>query len=168
MLELQKERLLAKLGQVDASLKKHPTLDAAAIERRVGRWLGRYTSAERLVEVKVCRDEQNRAIGLEIKERIDRSAWAQLAHGAYLLRTNCTERDPAKLWKWYMQLQQAEAAFRLSKNDLWLRPVFHQKTKRVEGHILVCFFGPCTVANFGNVDERQRAWAVALVNCSKK
>jgi transposase len=50
-----------------------------------------------------------------------------------------SERDPRKLWKWYLQLQQAEAAFRTSKTDLGLRPIFHQKTERVEAHILVSF-----------------------------
>jgi transposase len=49
------------------------------------------------------------------------------------------EKDPAQLWRWYMQLTQAEDAFRISKSDLHLRPVFHQKTERVEAHILVCF-----------------------------
>lgn len=62
-----------------------------------------------------------------------------LAKGAYLLRTNCTETDPAKLWRWYMQLTQAEAAFRTAKSDIGLRPVYHQKTERVEAHLLVCF-----------------------------
>jgi transposase len=38
-----------------------------------------------------------------------------------------------------MQLTQAEDAFRISKSDLSLRPVFHQKTERVQAHILVCF-----------------------------
>jgi hypothetical protein len=33
----------------------------------------------------------------------------------------------------------AEDAFRISKSDLCLRPVFHHKEKRVEAHILVCF-----------------------------
>ena len=51
----------------------------------------------------------------------------------------CLETDPAKLWHWYLQLQQAEAAFRISKSDLWLRPLYHHKTKRVEAHILICF-----------------------------
>ena len=60
-------------------------------------------------------------------------------HGAYLLRTNCTETDPAQLWRWYIQLIQAEAAFRTAKSDLKLRPVFHRRTDRVEAHILVCF-----------------------------
>ena len=47
--------------------------------------------------------------------------------------------DPAKLWRWYIQLTQAEECFRISKTDLHLRPVFHQKTGRVQAHILVCF-----------------------------
>jgi transposase len=53
--------------------------------------------------------------------------------------TNCLEKNPAQLWRWYMQLTQAEDAFRISKSDLSLRPVFHQKSERVEAHILVCF-----------------------------
>jgi len=89
--------------------------------------------------VTVQRDANNHACGLSITERAERTTWAQHAHGAYLLRTNCPEKDPAKLWRWYMQLSQAEAAFRISKSDLSLRPVFHQKTERVEAHILVCF-----------------------------
>jgi hypothetical protein len=62
-----------------------------------------------------------------------------LVKGAYLLRTNCTETDPAKLWRWYIQLTQAEAAFRSAKSDMGLRPIYHQKTERVEAHLLICF-----------------------------
>jgi hypothetical protein len=62
-----------------------------------------------------------------------------LVKGAYLLRTNCTETDPAKLWRWYIQLTQAEAAFRSAKSDIGLRPIYHQKTQRVEAHLLICF-----------------------------
>jgi hypothetical protein len=54
-------------------------------------------------------------------------------------RTNCTETDSAKVWEWYLQLQQSEAAFRHAKGDLSLRPIFHHKNGRVEAHILVCF-----------------------------
>ena len=139
MLELQRQRLLAKLQQLNRSLAKCPRRDAGAVERRIGRWLGRYPGAEKLLDVQVERNGQGQATGLEIIQRAERSAWAEHAHGAYLLRTNCTETDPVKLWRWYIQLQQAEAAFRTSKNDLALRPVYHQKTERVEAHILVCF-----------------------------
>jgi transposase len=139
MLALQRQRLLAKLHQTDASLRKHPAKDPGAVERRIGRWLGRYAAAGRLLSVHVERSAEGHATGLTITERSERTAWAQHAHGAYLLRTNCTERDPAQLWRWYMQLTRAEEAFRISKSDLNLRPVFHQKTGRVEAHILVCF-----------------------------
>ena len=44
-----------------------------------------------------------------------------------------------ELWKAYIQLTEAEAAFRIHKSDLKIRPVWHHKTERVEAHILVCF-----------------------------
>ena len=139
MLELQRQRLMARLRQTDRTLRQHPVKDPGQVERRIGRWLGRFPAAERLIEVRVERDTEGRATGLTITERAERTAWARHAHGAYLLRTNCTERDPAQLWRWYMRLTQAEDAFRISKSDLSLRPVFHQSTERVEAHILVCF-----------------------------
>jgi transposase len=139
MIELARQRLRAQLDKTHASLQRRPVQDAGKIERRIGRWLGRFPAAERLIEVTVERDGQQRACGLKISERAERAQWAAHAHGAYLLRTNCLEQDPAQLWRWYMQLTRAEDAFRISKSDLHLRPVFHQKTGRVEAHILICF-----------------------------
>jgi transposase len=139
MLEQQRVRLLNQLNKTDATLRRHPAKDPGKIERRIGRWLGRYAGAEKLLEVTVERDDKGRACSLQIIEKADRRSWAQLAHGAYLLRTNCTEKDPAQIWRWYIQLTRAEECFRISKSDLHLRPVFHQLTERVEAHILVCF-----------------------------
>jgi transposase len=139
MLERQAERLLAQLVAIDASLRKKPNADLGAVGRRLGRWLGRYPAADKLFVVEVLADAAGAACALTIACRLDRSQWAQQAHGAYLLRTNCLEKDPARLWQWYLQLTQAEAAFRTEKSDLHLRPIFHQKTERVEAHILVCF-----------------------------
>jgi transposase len=139
MLELAYTRLRAELDKTHAGLQKRPVKDAGQIERRIGRWLGRFPAAERLLTIRVERNAEGHATGLTITEHGERHAWAQQAHGAYLLRTNCTEKDPAQLWRWYIQLSQAEDAFRISKSDLSLRPVFHQKTQRVEAHILVCF-----------------------------
>ncbi len=139
MIELQRERLRTQLDKTHATLQRHPGQDPGKIERRIGRWLGRFPAAERLLEVIVQRDAGGRACGLQITGRAERTAWVRHAQGAYLLRTNCPEKDPAKLWHWYMQLTQAEDAFRICKSDLSLRPVFHQKTERVQAHILVCF-----------------------------
>ena len=56
-----------------------------------------------------------------------------------MLRSNVTDWSPEELWHAYMQLTEAEAAFRIQKTDLQLRPIWHQKQGRVEAHILVCF-----------------------------
>ena len=163
MIELARKRLRAQLDKTHTSLQKRPARDVGAIERRIGRWLGRFPAAERLISVVAERNPEGRASGLKITEHADRSAWAELAHGAYLLRTNCTEKDPAKLWRWYIQLSQAEDAFRISKSDLNLRPVFHQKTQRVEAHILVCFL---TLALCRTLEMWMRA--KGLGNCSRQ
>jgi len=137
MLERQRERLRAHLEAIDASLRKR-SQDPESVGRRIGRWLGRHTAAEKLFRVEVI-VEGGRAVRLQVEEDESRRDWAQAAHGAYLLRTNCTETDPVQLWKWYMHLTEVEDAFRISKSDLGLRPVFHQRQDRVEAHLLICF-----------------------------
>jgi len=62
-----------------------------------------------------------------------------LSEGCYLLRSNVTDWSDEDLWKAYIQLTEAEAAFRVHKSDLRLRPIWHQKEDRVLAHILVCF-----------------------------
>jgi hypothetical protein len=61
------------------------------------------------------------------------------AEGAYLLRTNLEGESEEELWRMYMQLNDAEAAFRTLKQDLSIRPIFHQRDDRVRAHVLVCF-----------------------------
>ena len=67
------------------------------------------------------------------------SEWTAMSDGCYLLRTNLPEKDPAVLWKSYIQLTEAEWAFRITKDELEIRPIWHQNQDRVKGHILVCF-----------------------------
>jgi transposase len=163
LIELARQRLRAQLDKTHASLAKRPARDPGVIERRIGRRLGRFPAAERLIPVTGERNAQGQATGLKIIERAERSAWAEHAHGAYLLRTNWPDIDPAKVWRWYMQLSQAEDAFRISKSDLSLRPVFPQKTERVEAHILVCFL---TLALWRTLEMWMRG--KGLGNCSRQ
>jgi len=139
MLDRQLDRLRTELNQIHARLRRAPEADLEKAGRRIGRWLGKYPAAAGVLVVTLQKDEAARACGLALSERTERLAWSRLAHGAYLLRTNHPGGDPAALWRWYIQLTQAEAAFRTGKSDLHLRPVFHQKTHRVEAHILVSF-----------------------------
>ena len=139
MLQRQSERLTQELIKIDAWLRRSPQVDRETVGRRIGRHLGKYPAAAAIIVAEVLGDEVGRANGLRITSRLDAGQKAQRQKGAYLLRTNCEETDPAKLWRWYIQLTQAEAAFRTAKSDLGLRPIYHHKQDRVRAHILVCF-----------------------------
>jgi hypothetical protein len=78
---------------------------------------------------------------LRRSERKDaaKAAYMRNTEGAYLLRTNLTGESEQELWHMYMQLNNAEAAFRTLKQDIGIRPLFHQVQRRVEAHVLVCF-----------------------------
>ncbi len=69
----------------------------------------------------------------------DKLRQARRREGRYLLRTNLTEDDPAKLWSLYLQLVSVEEAFKNLKGDLAIRPIFHQLEPRIEAHIFIAF-----------------------------
>jgi transposase len=77
--------------------------------------------------------------------RWDRQALRLAAHreGAYLLRTNLTDRTPDTLWRMYVQLTEVEAVFRALKSELAIRPIWHWVGPRVEAHVMVAFLGYC-------------------------
>jgi hypothetical protein len=70
--------------------------------------------------------------------------------GRYLLRTNLTEADPAKLWEYYLRLVAVEEAFKTLKGDLSIRPIFHQLERRIEAHILGAFLAYCLHITLGH------------------
>jgi transposase len=139
MLERQMTHLTEEMLQIDRSLQRNAQGDLDKIGRRIGRWQGKYPAAARLLDIEVIKDHEGRACGLQLSCPLRQGGHPLLSKGAYLLRTNCTETDPAKLWRWYIQLTQAEAAFRTAKSDIGLRPIYYQKTERVEAHLLICF-----------------------------
>ena len=90
--------------------------------------------------------------GANFTYRLDRDKLRQVRRreGRYLLRTNLTESNPAKLWQFYLQLVQVEAAFRTLKGDLAIRPIFHQDESRIEAHIFIAFLAYCLHVTLGN------------------
>jgi transposase len=113
--------------------------DRNKIERRVGRIQARYPQVADLYEMKVV--EAGGALRLEWQALPGRQNWQRAREGAYLLRTNLPPDHPANLWKNYIQLTEAEAAFRALKSELSIRPIFHQLERRAKAHILVAFLG---------------------------
>lgn len=151
------ERLRAMAARCE---KQHR--DTQKVEREVGRMLGQNTRAARLFQVTVEKREDGGA-RLTWKKIEGVRDWATLSAGCYLLRTNVLDWTDEELWKTYMQLTEAEAAFRIHKTDLSIRPIWHQKEERVLAHILVCFLGYvlwktlgqlCRQANLGDEPRR--------------
>jgi transposase len=131
------EKIEERLRKMAARCEKQRR-DVQKVEREVGGMLGQNTRARRLFDVQVKPREDGGA-QLTWKKIEGLRDWATLSAGCYLLRTNVLDWTDEELWKTYMQLTEAEAAFRIHKTDLSLRPIWHQKEERVLAHILVCF-----------------------------
>ena len=116
-MQLKREELLMKLG---AARAKAP-------------------AAWRLVDIKVAAKEA--AFTYQLNRRKLRQV--RRREGRYLLRTNLSGQDPAQLWQFYIQLVEIEAAFKTLKDDLGLRPIYHQLEQRIEAHIFVAFMAYC-------------------------
>ena len=92
-------------------------------------------SAWRLVQINIPQGEEP----FEFSLRKDKLCKIRRREGRYLLRTNLVGRDPAEMWEFYTQLVHVEEAFKTLKGDLGIRPIHHQKEKRIEAHIFVAF-----------------------------
>ncbi len=127
--------------------------DPMKVEREIGRLLGQNTRAAKLFEVTVEKTKHGSA-RIEWKKAETARDWATLTAGCYLLRTNVTDWSDEALWKAYIQLTEAEAAFRIHKSDLKIRPIWHQKEDRVLAHIFVCFLAYVLWKTLGQMCER--------------
>jgi transposase len=129
------------LASVGRRLKRaRKGVDRDETQRQIGRILERNSRVAKKFDVQL-RHDPTRASQLRLTwtERRDWKQWAELTEGTYILRTNVTDWTGPELWQTYVQLNHAEAAFRIQKSDLSIRPVWHQKAERVNAHILVCF-----------------------------
>ena len=127
------EHLAARL----ARSKKR--LDPATVNRQIGRILQQNQRAAARFTVTLEPDGCPASFHLTVAHNVSFDDWATLSEGAYLLRSNITDWSDQQLWKAYIQLTQAEAAFRIQKDQLNVRPIWHQREDRVQAHILVCF-----------------------------
>jgi len=126
--------LWARLKEISAmSLKREELLMKLGAARSKAR------AAWRLLDVEIA------AEGAGFSYALNRKKLRQVRRreGRYLLRTNLCGREPAQLWQFYIQLVEIEAAFKNLKDDLQLRPIYHQLEQRIEAHIFVAFLAYC-------------------------
>jgi len=148
MREKQRVCLEAELNKLQTRINadKRALRNRSVAERRVGRLSQKYSRAARFFEIDIseCDDPNHKSakrLSITIAQKDEHRQWAELSDGCYLLRTNLQGQDATTLWKIYIGLTQIEDCFRISKHDLGLRPLYHQKQDRTQAHILVCFLG---------------------------
>jgi transposase len=120
--------------------KSKTALDRGQLERQIGRLLERNSRASARYFISLTEDPGMPArLRLKWNIRAEWDDWAKLSEGTYILRSNIHHWTDQELWKTYIQLSEAEAAFRIQKSDLCLRPIWHHKQDRIKAHILICF-----------------------------
>lgn len=139
MRELAMKRLETGFSKLAFAVSSGRLKDDKKIHIKIGKILGRYPSAAKLYEAGLRQENGTSVLRWSVLQ--DRLALRQLTEGAYLLRTNLKDTALEKLWDIYIQLTEAEAAFRAIKSEMLVRPVWHHKEKRVQAHILVAFLG---------------------------
>jgi transposase len=132
-------RLEDRLRRLERRVATGRLKDRAKIERVLGRLQASYASVADLYEMALREEEGHLRLDWTLIEA--RRAWRDAREGAYLLRTNLVGQTVEELWTKYIQLTEAEAAFRALKSELAVRPVFHQLERRAKAHLLVAFLG---------------------------
>jgi len=134
-------------GRIDAALQRlagriarsKKRLDPAQVNRQIGRILQQNQRAAARFAITLPPDSCPAGFRLAVTYNDAFDDWAAISEGTYLLRSNIGDWTDQQLWKAYIQLTQAEAAFRIQKDELSIRPIWHQREDRVQAHILVCF-----------------------------
>ncbi len=130
-LEQELDRLADGLG------KPRRLKNAQKVCEKIGRLKQKYARAAKHYEISTEHDESGeKTIALRYR-RVECAESADAHPGVYCLRSNQSTWDESLLWHTYTMLTELEAVFRSLKSELGMRPVFHQKTERVEGHIFI-------------------------------
>jgi transposase len=135
-------RLEEGLKKMQGAAEAGRLKDEAVAGERLGRLKQQNWRASHAFDVtikKLSPPRCKQSLGIVWQRNAKFGDWSQLADGCYLLRSNVTGLDAATLWRRYIQLTEAEWAFRITKDELAIRPIWHHKEDRVKAHILVCF-----------------------------
>ena len=117
-------------------------LNPGVPERQIGRLPERHARAAARYSISIEDDHtHDSGLGLRWTAHPEWDEWVNLSEGTYLLRSNAPEWTDEERRRTYIELTEAEAAFRIHNAELPIRPIWHQKAERIKAHILVCFPG---------------------------
>lgn len=121
----------------DGLPKKGATKQYDKVLQRIGRLKEKYAPAAQYYDIAVTKDDVSGKANAIQWTRLEKPH-SRVSHpGVYCLRTNQNDWDEATLWRTYTMLTDLEAVFRSLKSELGLRPIYHHKEKRVNGHIFI-------------------------------
>ena len=130
------ERFIKELQKLSDGLTKKGSIKKYdRINQKIGRLKEKYSKVALQFDIKIIADDK--------KEKVTQLTWEHQPDkqskepGIYCIRTNQTELNNKEIWDTYRMLNDVEAAFRTLKTDLGLRPIYHQKTDRISGHIFI-------------------------------
>lgn len=131
-------RFEEKLRMLNAGLNKKGCVKRYdKVIERIGRLKQKYSKVSKHYQISIKNDKKSGKATQVTWERKQSPDSAESHPGVYCLRTNLDDWDESTLWRTYTMLTDLEAVFRSLKSELGLRPVFHQITRRVSGHVFI-------------------------------
>ena len=121
----------------DGLLKPRKLKSAKKVCEKIGRLRQKYSRAAKYYKITTETDAQGKNVIALDYQRVEIEDDSHTNPGVYCLRTSHKDWDEERLWKTYTMLTDLEAVFRSLKSELGMRPVYHQKTHRVEGHLFI-------------------------------
>lgn len=132
------ERFEAGLTKIRESLTKpHGEKKFDKITERIGRLKQKSHGIAQHYEIELTKDESGKLVTAIAWQKAPKDGTAVTHPGVYCLRSNETTWDEATLWHTYTMLTDLESVFRSLKSELGLRPIFHHKEERTEGHLFI-------------------------------
>ena len=132
------ERFEGALRKLHEGLSRPRTRKSLAhVWQRIGRIQEQSRGAAQHYQVDVAADPQSGKATAVTWERQPLPGTMLTHPGVYCLRTNLSDWDQQTLWRTYTMLTDLEAVFRSLKSELGLRPIFHRKQNRSDGHLFI-------------------------------
>jgi len=133
-----RQKFEEELTKLAAGLSKpRCTKKRDKVNQRIGRLKQRYQRVGQHYRIELKLDEKKDTV-TGIEWYFEPQPGSKHSHpGVYTLRSNQMDWDDEKLWRTYTMLTDLEAVFRSLKSELGMRPVYHRKESRCDGHIFI-------------------------------
>ena len=133
-----REKFEAELTKITAGLhQKGTTKKRDKLNERIGRLKERCKRVSYHYRIEFVLDEKEESV-TELNWHYEPSQASKQSHpGVYCLRSNLTDWNEEALWRTYTMLTDLEAVFRSLKSELGMRPIYHHKEARCDGHLFI-------------------------------